>query len=106
MHVCVLAADGRELLSGELLTDHDVIRREFAHIPRNARYAKSRRPCGMVYLFLTEDLGLDVVVSNPRKTKVIAESKKKTDKVDARVLADLLRINYIAPCYADKEGHG
>ena len=31
-----------------------------------------------------------VVVSNPLKTRAIAEAKIKTDKVDARVLAELL----------------
>ncbi len=31
-----------------------------------------------------------VVVSNPSKTRAIAEAKVKTDKVDARILAQLL----------------
>lgn len=31
-----------------------------------------------------------VVVSNPSKTRVIAEAKVNTDKVDARILAQLL----------------
>ncbi|MER3409733.1 MAG: hypothetical protein C4306_06480 [Thermoleophilia bacterium] len=31
-----------------------------------------------------------LVVSNPQKTRAIAEAKAKTDKVDARVLAELL----------------
>ena len=30
---------------------------------------------------------------NPNKVKLIAESKKKTDKVDAKVLANLLRMD-------------
>ena len=36
-----------------------------------------------------------VVVSNPMKTKAIAEAKVKTDKVDAEVLAQLLRCDYL-----------
>ncbi len=36
-----------------------------------------------------------VVVSNPMKTKAIAEAKVKTDKVDAEVLAQLLCCNYL-----------
>ena len=32
-----------------------------------------------------------VVVSNPMKTRAIAEAKVKTDKVDAAILAQLLR---------------
>ena len=39
-------------------------------------------------------------LSNPIKTKAIAYAKiKKTDRIDARVLADLLRGGYIAECY-------
>ncbi len=36
-----------------------------------------------------------VVVSNPRKTRVIAEAKVKTDKVDARILAQLLAADFL-----------
>ncbi|MBA3314423.1 MAG: IS110 family transposase [Planctomycetota bacterium] len=36
-----------------------------------------------------------VVVSNPLKTKAIVEAKIKTDKVDAEVLAQLLRCDYL-----------
>jgi transposase len=36
-----------------------------------------------------------VVISNPQKTRAIAEAKVKTDKVDAAVLAGLLAANYL-----------
>ena len=32
-----------------------------------------------------------IVLANPFKTRIIAEAQIKTDKVDARILADLLR---------------
>lgn len=37
----------------------------------------------------------EVVVSNPLKTRAIAEAKVKTDRVDALVLAQLLRTEYL-----------
>jgi transposase len=40
-----------------------------------------------------------VVLSNPAKTKAIASAKLKTDKVDALMLANLLRGGYIAGSY-------
>ena len=40
-----------------------------------------------------------VVLSNLGKTKAIASAKLKTDKVDALMLANLLRGGYIAECY-------
>jgi transposase len=36
-----------------------------------------------------------VVVSNPHKTRAIAESRVKTDKVDAQILAQLLAADYL-----------
>ena len=38
-----------------------------------------------------EEHGIQVVLANPSKTRLIAEAKVKTDKVNARVLAQLLR---------------
>jgi transposase len=47
-----------------------------------------------------------VVVSNPMKTRAIAEAKVKTDKVDARVLAELLAAGYLPGVWiADDETH-
>src|SRR6266487_3867909 len=47
-----------------------------------------------------------VVVSNPMKTRAIAEAKVKTDKVDARVLAELLAADYLPSVWiADDETH-
>ena len=46
---------------------------------------------------LTE--ALNVVLSNPVKTRAIASAKIKTDKLDAVKLANLLRGGYIAECY-------
>jgi transposase len=36
-----------------------------------------------------------VVVSNPQKTRAIAEARVKTDKVDAEILAQLLAADYL-----------
>jgi len=45
-----------------------------------------------------------VVVSNPAKTRAIAEAKVKTDKVDAAILAGLLAADYLPPVWlADAE---
>ncbi|MGH8241835.1 MAG: IS110 family transposase [Steroidobacteraceae bacterium] len=40
-----------------------------------------------------------IVVSNPLRTKAIASAKIKTDKVDAEVLAHLLRLDYLPPVW-------
>lgn len=45
-----------------------------------------------VYEALVE-LGTQVTVVNPTKVKLIAESRRKTDKVDAKILCELLRLD-------------
>lgn len=47
-----------------------------------------------IYEYLSEQKHLDVVLSNPIKTKAIATARIKTDKLDALKLADLLRGGY------------
>lgn len=60
-----------------------------------------------IYEYISKQKHLDVVLSNPVKTKAIATAKIKTDKIDALKLADLLRGGYIAECYIpDKETMG
>jgi transposase len=44
---------------------------------------------------LLEEHVARVVISNPVRTRAIAEAKVKTDKVDARVLAELLAAGYL-----------
>jgi len=51
-----------------------------------------------LYDFL-EGHGVRVVLSNPSKTRLIAEARVKTDKVNARILAQLLRANMLPLCF-------
>ena len=44
-----------------------------------------------------------VVISNPMKTRAIAEAKVKTDKVDAQVLAQLLAADFLPPVWMADE---
>jgi transposase len=51
-----------------------------------------------LYRRLTEE-GYDVLVSHPKKTRYIAEARIKTDRVDSRALAELLRLNSLPESY-------
>jgi transposase len=46
-----------------------------------------------------DNKNIKVVLANPMKTKAIASAKVKTDKVDARILAHLLRADLVAESY-------
>ena len=44
-----------------------------------------------------------IIISNPIKTRVIAEAKIKTDKIDARVLGELARAEYLPEVWLPDE---
>jgi len=44
-----------------------------------------------------------VVLANPKKVRVIAEAKVKTDRIDARVLAELLAAGYVPEVWVGDE---
>jgi transposase len=46
-----------------------------------------------------EPLAEKVVLANPRKLRVIAESTKKTDRLDAQVLAEFLAGDMVPEAY-------
>jgi transposase len=46
-----------------------------------------------------EDKVAQIVLAHPKNVKAIASARIKTDKLDARVLADLLRTNLLPTAY-------
>jgi len=52
---------------------------------------------------LLKPSGARVLVSDQRKTRIIAEAKIKTDKIDARVLSELLRVDYLPEVWLPDE---
>ncbi len=88
--------DGNVISNSKVQNTPATIRRAFASIPEGARCViESSSVWYEVFRFIRDDLGYEVILSNPAQTKAIAASKKKTDKIDAHTLADLLRGGYI-----------
>jgi len=92
-YVYVTNAKGRKLTAGEVPTTksgfEDRLKR---YVARGLRIAiEAGNQTAWIYEALTE-MGAKVTVVNPTKVKLIAESRCKTDKIDARILCELLRI--------------
>ena len=51
-----------------------------------------------------EEEGIPVVLANPYKIRVIAEGTLKNDKVDAAILADLLRADMVPSSFVPEKG--
>lgn len=71
----------------------------FQQFPNNTPVALEASGSWYWLADLLQELELDVNLAHPYKVKLIAESKIKTDKIDARVLADLLRTNFLPTAY-------
>jgi transposase len=92
--VYVIDGRGKKIESKEIPTDKDGYRQYFGDWTKKAVYVavEAGGHTRWIYDTITK-LGINVYVVNPHKVKLIAESEKKTDKIDAKVLAELLRID-------------
>lgn len=67
----------------------------FAALGQKPRVALEATGVSYAVLEAIEPYCESVVMSNPVRTRLIAEQSVKTDKIDARVLAQLLRANFL-----------
>jgi len=96
---CIMDMNGTVLREHGFPANKDALERFISGIP-NSQIKIAIEACGIwrgAYKILSE-LGYDVKLASPKKTHDIA-CNKKTDKVDARTLADLLRTNYLPEVY-------
>jgi transposase len=78
--------------------DCQVISEFFKDYPKISCAVESCRGYEWFVDFLKE-LGLTVHLVNAHRTKQIAQSRCKTDKVDSRILMELLAIGFLPTCY-------
>ena len=92
-YVYVTDAKGRKLASGEVPTTKPTFESRLKrYVARDLRIAiEAGNQTAWIYDALA-DMGAKVAVVNPAKVKLIAESRRKTDKIDAKILCELLRI--------------
>ena len=91
----VLDDDGRMLWCDRFPTTREALTRWARRLPPATRIAVEATTNTWAVTALLERFVAEVVVSNPLRTRAIAEAKIKTDKVDALVLAQLLRCDFL-----------
>ena len=88
--------DGRILLRDRFpATGEAILAFAKTHLTPNHHIALEATTNSWPVVALLEPFAGSVTVSNPMATRAIAQSKIKTDKVDALVLAQLLRVGYL-----------
>jgi len=92
--VWITDESGKKLVGQAVATERQALQRIFRpHLKHGLKIAIE---AGNQTLWIHDclaQLGAEVVVVNPNKVKLIAESRHKTDKADAKILCELLRIN-------------
>src|SRR3984885_3142843 len=89
---CVLDEAGEVLLEQKLATTPKAMREVFGAMPR-CRIALETGMHSPWVSRLLSDVGHEVIVAHARNVRLIGESRKKDDRLDARTLARLARID-------------
>jgi transposase len=87
---CALSVEGDVMARGEVISDKQPLGHFFGQIPKSlvALEVGSHSPW---ISRLLEEQGHEVIVANARRVKLISESNRKNDDVDAELLARLAR---------------
>lgn len=93
---CEKTADGTIVMEGHIPATRSGLESLILSLQMSCRIAmEATMFTEWVYDYLCEN-GMDVVVANTFMMKAISSSKKKSDRLDARTIADLMRCNLIA----------
>lgn len=96
--ITIMDQAGKIKRQTEISTDTDKVAKFFAK-RQNARVVVESTMNWIPFYENLESLGCNVVLSNPLQTKAIASARIKNDKVDSKILADLLRTNLLPTAY-------
>ena len=89
---CMLDEQGEVVLEGSLATTKKGLEQVFGRLPRCRMALEVGTHSPWVSRQLT-DMGHEVIVANARRVRLITESSRKDDRLDARTLARLARID-------------
>jgi transposase len=94
----VCTKEGELIKEGRIKTEEEDIEKFFSGI-EDLEIALEASSNYEYFYDLMEGLGHKVVLAHPLKTRMIADAKIKTDKIDAKTLAELLRGNLLPTSY-------
>src|SRR5215211_1202865 len=97
--IAVLDRDGEQLLSRRIVNDPDTFLELLHGLGDDAEIALEATYGWEWLADLLEEAGYELHLSHPLRTKAIAAARVKTDVVDARTLAHLLRTDLLAEAY-------
>ena len=96
---CVKTAAGQIVEEGTLEADRAVLRRWAAARKRAWRGAMEATLLSAWIYDTLKPYAQQLSMGHPAKMKAITAGKNKSDRIDARMIADLLRCNLLPACY-------
>lgn len=97
--VTVLDEEGEEREQRKVSMDRASLLEYFGKIAKPAKLAVEATFNWYYFLDTMEPLGFELHLVHPQKTKAIASARIKHDKLDSRILAQLLRAEFIAEAW-------
>src|SRR5579862_1800819 len=96
IRVCILDSTGKKVFGGDIVCTRQGLE-DFAgkRLKKDDKVALEATTNTWAVVDALKPFVASITTSNPLRTKAIAEAKVKTDKVDAEVLAQLLRCDYL-----------
>jgi transposase len=98
-HVAVIDADGSQLLSRRIVNDPRTFLELLAGIDGESKIALEATYGWEWLAEVLEEAGYELHLAHPLRTRAIASARVKTDAVDARTLAHLLRADLLPEAY-------
>jgi len=102
-HLVVQDSSGKTLRSGRVKNDRQSLGGFLERYRANSHAVVEATRNWMVIYDWLDDICDDVVLAHPLKVKAIADAKIKTDKIDATVLAHLLRADLVPEAWVPSE---
>jgi len=100
----VMNENGKKISSKSISNEIEVLKEYFQSIPKPFKLAVESTYNWYFFVDLAEKYADKVYLANSYELKAFAKRNKKTDKIDAKLIADILRKGYLPSVYiADKK---
>lgn len=95
----MLDEKGKVLMSKQFMNEPQEFDKLSQEIGEDAKIVMESCSCWQYIYDYLDEMGYDIKLAHPLKVKAIASAKIKTDTIDAKMLADLLRADLIPESY-------
>lgn len=95
----VIDSQGKCILNKSIANDTDLLHKFLSSIPKPFKLAVEATYNWYFFIDIVACHTADYYLANPLYLKAFARSNKKTDKIDAKLIATILRIGYLPEVY-------